>query len=160
VWSTNTGSGDKWEDQENSKGNNNGRSSLQYEVFSSYQEWVAASGLTATPIVGLNYGDLPAPFELSCNTTTAVTNGTTITVGENSVTILETCPAGSRFMWNSQTGAITAIFNNKRRAVKFSGNSLITIPVTTDNEAIQFKVNGTLINSNVNWNIKYHYWYY
>jgi hypothetical protein len=81
-------------------------------------------------------------------------------VGDQSITILENCPIGTGLIWDSRTGAVTGIFNGVRRAVRFSGNSLVTIPVSVNDSTTMFKVNGTSINADSNWSIKYHYWYY
>lgn len=135
-----------------------GRHIDQYYYFNNRDEWRESSGLTNTVSVGKNYGDLPAPFVLTTNMVLA--KNSTISVGDQSITLLEDCPSNSEFSWNSQTGAITAVFSGKRRAVNFSGNSLLTIPVTTGSETTEFKHNTSTINNSASWAIKYHYWYY
>jgi hypothetical protein len=109
-------------------------------------------------VIGKNFGDLPAPFIIS--TDSAVAANTTLTVGDQTIIVLENCGQGSGFMWDSKTGAVTAIFNNVRRAVNYSGNSLATIPVTpVEGNATSILVNGSGIGGTA-WSIKYHYWYY
>lgn len=157
IWALNASqNGYIWKDQSN-KGSN-GKSLLQYEVFANCDEWAAASGLTNAPVIGENFGDLPAPFELS--TQQAIAKDTVLSVGNQSITILEDCAQSSDFVWNSRTGTVTALFSGKRRAVNFSGNSLATIPVTAGNSLTEFKVGTEVINDSTYWTIKYHYWYY
>lgn len=153
IWSASTNT---WRDQTN-KGSN-GKSLLQYEVFANCDEWAAASGLTNSPIIGENFGDLPAPFELS--TKKEIAKNTVLSVGNQSITILEDCGQDSDFVWNSRTGAVTALFSGKRRAVNFSGDSLATIPVTAESGITEFKAGTQVINNSTDWTIKYHYWYY
>jgi hypothetical protein len=106
-------------------------------VFANYDEWAVASGLTNAPVIGENFGDLPAPFELS--TQEEIAKNTVLSVGNQSIIILEDCKQGSDFVWNSRTGAVTALFSGKRRAVNFSGNSLATIPVTAESGITEFR---------------------
>lgn len=108
-------------------------SSYQESVYTSKAQWISASGLTDS--VGVNKGDVPAPFVVS-----GVSGS--VTVAGNSITILE----GSG-TWDSKMGVVYKIENLSKVPLPYTGNACATIGPNETASANK----GSL---------SYSYWYY
>lgn len=123
-----------------------GRSLNSYntDYYPTKAEWAAASGLGTSISVGVNPGDVPAPFVFT-STTSTVNAGTVLRVGSFSIQVLETC---SGLTWDSKTGIVKGTVNGELRPISYSGNGCVALPVSETSVTVS---GGT---------IDYEYWYY
>lgn len=109
---------------------------------------------------GENYGDLPAPFLLSCSSN--ITSETVFAVGDLEITVPATGDNPLKELeWDGRTGTVSAKIGNstKRVPISYTGNSLGDIPIDgVDNKWGIKNSDGTYNTSNITLN--YHYWYY
>ena len=116
-------------------------------IFPTKKLWMNGSGLTESATnTGYNPGDLPAHFLLK--TADKITKGTTLTVGEASITINQNTP--SKVFWDSRSGMVYCEDDTKKIPIQYSGNSIATIPVNTTGITIS---PSTAV-------LEYDYWYY
>ena len=109
-------------------------------------EWAGATRMPEEPTIGVNPGDLPAPFLLK--TLASVHNGTELQVGDAKITIKQ--DTTKPVHWDSRSGLVYT-FDEKggKKPIYYSGNSIATIPVT--DEPIEWSSIADL---------EYDYWYY
>lgn len=116
------------------------------DLFPNKNQWAAVSNLpdeNNSEII--NPGDVPAPFVVNKESIAAKT---AISVGGCSIKVLEDC---TDLTWDSKSGLVTGTVNGKTRAIRYQGNSIGAIPVTSTPL--------TLINLDFD-NVTYQYWYY
>ena len=107
-------------------------------------EWAAASELPSSSdfTIGMNRGDLPAPFILTKNG--AVKTGDKFVVGTLMITISQDC---SDLTWDSKTGMVTGKLNGSSTAtpILYTGRSYGSIPVDglTQTQIYYFYKEGT-----------------
>ena len=113
--------------------------------FPTKNEWAAATGMPKEPTIGLNPGDMPAPFLLK--TLAPVHNGTELYVGDAKITIKQDTTGPVH--WDSRSGLVYTVDGSKKKPIYYSGNSIATIPVT---------------DTPIEWSsiadLEYDYWYY
>jgi hypothetical protein len=154
------------------EGKNDGKKISSYSGFKNMEQWRAVSGLTDGKVCqGENFGELPAYFLMiapneiakpnSPNLTFKVGN-LSITVPAKTSTIVEEVDENgekivkteythhSEIQWDSKTGIVSAMVNNKRKPIMYIGDSLGTIPVS--DKKVEVSINDGIL--------KYHYWYY
>ena len=123
-----------------------GKDLSRYNVshFTSKTEWQEASGIL-THSVGINPGDLPAPFLVTKDNIAA---NVTLKVADCEIVVKEAC---SDFKWDSKTGLVTGKVGSEAtaRPIKYTGKSYGSIPV-----------GGTNNISLAGATLEYDYWYY
>lgn len=134
-----------------------GRDINYYSIkdYPNKMEWALASGLKSTPVQGENYGDIPAHFIYSIEGT--FSEGHEFKIGKESIVIQEYC---KHIKWDSKTGIVlskpltrtnSGDKEGSERPIRYTGNSLATIPVSTNSTESTVPTEGILI---------YNYWYY
>lgn len=120
------------------------------EDYPNKMEWALASGLKSTPAQGENFGDIPAHFVYINNKGVSANTPIKIKINndEIKITLQEDVP---NLTWDSKTGIVTKNDGGKIIPIKYTGNSLATIPVSTDSIESTVPAEGTLT---------YNYWYY
>jgi hypothetical protein len=110
-----------------------------------------ASGLSPLPMLGDNFGDLPAPFIVTGKVWKS-SSPRNITVGNCSITI----PAPQEnfdLYWDSKSGLVCKVEENgKKVPIPYTGISYGTIPVGTASEHSPSGLTGLTLD--------YDYWYY
>lgn len=129
----------------------NGKLLDNYSAFGNKSEWEFASGMRESGSVctGENPGELPTYFVLSYNN--AIGSEMEFKVGELSIKVDGTDNPIHNLQWDSKTGIVSVLVDNKRVPIYYTGDSLGTIPV------------GGLPSEDININdatLNYHYWYY
>ena len=151
-------------------GAGNGKNLLSYSDFGNKNEWQLSSGLSEIVIVGDNPGDIPAPFIFCAPPSIEATDASSLTFQVGSLEI--TVPAASKdeegyihynsIEWNSKTGIVSALIDEERKPIAYTGTSLGGIRIGKQlSEQISWgrkESNGTVSNSG--YSLKYHYWYY
>ena len=157
-------------------GTNDGKKISSYSGFRNIEEWRGASGLTNDAVCqGENYGELPTYFVMTAPNTISKEDESELTfkIGElvivvpaKSVEIIPEEKDGegkvikeeerkythhSAIQWDSKTGIVSAMFDNVRKPIMYTGESLGTIPVDGISKK-DISINGATL--------KYHYWYY
>lgn len=140
---------------------------LNSYFYDNVGQWSAASGL-GEHVDGDNVGDLPAPFIFKAPE--SIVNCTQpqiqLVVGNISITIpaiptTEENPTSYSYYnnieWDSGNGVVSALIDNVRSPIHYTGNSLGAIPVGGVNDW-GLKIGDNIDNSNCELN--YHYWYY
>lgn len=128
-------------------------------LYPRIRQWKDVSGLIRTgedyqlaygANMGINRGEAPAPFVLSA---TSVSAGDTITVANNTIKVLENCV---ELCWDSKTGLVTGSVNSVVRPIKFTGQSICTLPVCSDIPTNYIRSS----NADSTLSIDYQFWYY
>lgn len=132
-----------------------GRDINYYSIidYPNKREWVQTAELSAFPKQGENFGDIPTTFVYSREGGIFL-EGDELTIGEESIIFQEPCVD---IKWDSKTGIILGkpltrtndgYEEDLERPIRYTGNSLITIPVGA---FLSIPAEGTLT---------YNYWYY
>jgi hypothetical protein len=98
-----------------------GKSSTFYTHFGNYNQWITASGLDTTSVIGANPGDLPAPFVLKApnNISASESEKLYFQVGTYSIAVpacsskkedsTTTYTHYEAIEWDSKTGIVSAL---------------------------------------------------
>lgn len=137
---------------ERTDGEKDGKSINDFSSYANMSEWMEASNLPTVPIVGHNYGELPAPFIVSIDSFggDSSEDKRELQVGNNIIYIDKKY---QRIKWDSKTGLVygSESSDGELKLIPYTGTSYGALSVGENTISDNIKDYGTLT---------YDYWYY